>query len=198
MHGDEYFQQLLATGQPFITCFWHYALVPMVHLSAGKNCVAMVSASSDAEYVSRILNRMGITTVRGSRGKGGLAALKEMMVFIKEQGMKAAIVADGSQGPPLKVQAGVILLASKTGIPIIPLTCAADRYLAFRSWDRIVLPKPFARVAFCLGEPLLVPADIKAPGLEQYRLQLEDRMLDLYAEAWGRFGISRHGDMTKG
>lgn len=196
-HGDEHYQKLLKSGEPFIACFWHYSLVMAIHQIVGQNWVAMVSASADAEYVSAILQRMGLATVRGSRGKGGLAALKEMMAAIKGQGRKAAIVADGSQGPALKVQAGVILLASKTGIPILPLTAAADRYWAFRSWDRTVLPKPFARVALCFDAPMTVPANLKSQELEQYRLQLEGGMLELYAKAWGRFGAGGHGDMTK-
>lgn len=191
-HGYEHYQTLLESGQPFIVCFWHYSLPLSIHHISQKNWVAMVSASPDAEYVSRILQGKGLITVRGSRGKGGLAALKEMIAVIKEQGCKAAIVADGSQGPPLKVQAGVILLASKTGIPILPFAGGADRYWAFRSWDRTVLPKPFSRISACCDTPLLVPADIKAPDLEHYRLQLENQMLRLYSKAWGMFGISKH------
>ena len=197
-HGDEHYQKLLATGQPFIVCFWHYSLVQVIHQATDGKWVAMVSASADAEYVSRILNGMGIATVRGSRGKGGLAALKEMMGHIKEHGRKAAIVADGSQGPPLKVQAGVILLASKTGIPILPLIAVADRYWAFHSWDRTVLPKPFSRVALCFAAPMVVPTEIKSRELEEYRLQLEGKMLDLYTKAWGMFGVGDHGDINKG
>lgn len=194
-HGDEHYQELMRSGEPFIACFWHYSLAAVIQQIEGKNWVAMVSASKDAEYVSAILNRMGLATVRGSRGKGGLAALKEMIVAVKAQGRKAAIVADGSQGPPLKVQAGVILLASKAGIPILPIAMAADRYWAFRSWDRTVLPKPLARLALCFEAPLTVPAAIKSQELEQYRLQLEGRMLELYAKAWGLFGVSGHGEM---
>jgi len=191
--GDERYQQLLASGQPFIACFWHYSLVFVLPQIVGRDWVAMVSASRDAEYVSRILNGMGLATVRGSRGKGGLAALKAMMVAMGEGGRKAAIVADGSQGPALKVQAGVILLASKTGVPILPFAAAADRYWAFRSWDRTVLPKPLARVALCFSEPLEVPPGVSASELETYRLRLEERMLALYGQAWGRFAAPGHG-----
>jgi len=195
--GHEHYQKLLATGEPFIVCFWHYSLVSVIAQAERGNWVAMVSASADAEYVSRILNHMGLATVRGSRGKGGVAALKEMMGYIKEQGCKAAIVGDGSQGPPLKLQAGVILLASKAGIPILPVAGGADRYWVFRSWDRTILPKPFARMATCFGEPITVPAEIKSRELEEYRLQVEEKMLALYAQAWGLFGASGHGDTKK-
>lgn len=196
-HGVEHYQALQASGQPFIVCFWHYSLVMAINHNAEGNWVAMVSASSDAEYVSRILQSRGFVTVRGSRGKGGLSALKEMITIIREEGRKAAIIADGSQGPALKVQAGVILLASKTNIPILPFAAGADRYWAFRSWDRTVLPKPFARLSSCFGTPITVPAKIKAQQLEDYRLQLENQMLGLYSKAWGIFGIDDHRETTK-
>ncbi len=198
VRGDEHYQRLRASGQQFIICFWHYSLLYVIRRIGGQDWVAMVSASDDAEYISRTLNRLGHATVRGSRNRGGLSALKELITQVRRHGKKAAIVADGSQGPALEVQAGVILLASKTGIPILPLTWGADRCWAFRSWDRTALAKPFARLALCFGEPLTVPDDLSSEDLEEYRLQLERQMLGLYAEAWGAFGVKGHGDELGG
>lgn len=190
--GLGYYQTLLASGQPFIACLWHYSLLYAIHRMEGRDWVAMVSASDDAEYVSRVLTRMGHHTVRGSRNRGGLTAVKEMLSVIKRQGRRAAIVGDGSQGPPLILQPGAILLASKTGAPILPLAWGVDRYWAFRSWDRTLLPKPFARVALCFGQPLTVPPSLSAEEMEHWRRQIEGRMLDLYAQAWRPFGRDGH------
>ncbi|MFN2366466.1 MAG: hypothetical protein ABR523_08410, partial [Desulfurivibrionaceae bacterium] len=96
------------------------------------------------------------------------------------------------QGPPLTAQAGAVLLASKTAAPIVPLGWGADRYIVFRSWDRTVLPKPFARIFVKVGEPLTVPAGLKAAGIEEYRLKLEENLKENYREVWGRFGIKSH------
>ncbi|OGR00666.1 MAG: hypothetical protein A2511_05340 [Deltaproteobacteria bacterium RIFOXYD12_FULL_50_9] len=178
-------------GQPFIVAFWHYSIFYILKLKSGRQCVAMVSASKDGEYIARILKVMGLEVVRGSRSKGGLGALKEMVVWLAK-GMNAAIVADGSQGPPRQVQAGAILLSSRSGVPIIPIVWSADRYIAFRSWDRLILPKPFARISMWYGEPLLVPAEIKSKDIEQYRLELEKRLNTLYDLAWARFGRTGH------
>ena len=152
----------------------------------------MISASDDGEYISRILGTMDFETVRGSRSRGGIGALKRMVAAIRERGRNAAIVADGSQGPAMKVQAGAILLASKTGAPVIPLTVGGDRYIAFRSWDRTIIPKPFSKVIIKWGEPLEVPPGLKADGIEEFRLKLEKRLSDDYREIWGRFGKKEH------
>jgi lysophospholipid acyltransferase (LPLAT)-like uncharacterized protein len=190
-YGREYYDDLCRRRQPFIAAFWHYSIFYTMHLIDDRDWVAMVSGSPDAEYVSKLLNRMGLATVRGSRGKGGLRALREMAALMAV-GKKAAIVADGSQGPALRVQAGAIYLASKTGALILPFAWGADRYWAFHSWDRAVLPKPFARLALCYGEPMRVPAKLRAADLEAWRLQLEERLRELYDQAWGHFGIDRH------
>ena len=188
--GYEYWRQCSAGG-PFIIAFWHFSIFLMGYQAEGRKMVAMVSGSSDGEFLARLLHKIGHETVRGSRRKGGLDALKEMSAWLAK-GYSGVIVADGSQGPARQVQAGVILLASRTGAPILPMTWAADRYFAFNSWDRSILPKPFARIALGYGEPLAVPAGIKSQELQRYRLDLEERLNRLYEEAWGRFDKKEH------
>ncbi|NOX25418.1 MAG: lysophospholipid acyltransferase family protein [Deltaproteobacteria bacterium] len=190
-YGRQHYDGLLLRQQPFVAAFWHYSIFCTMQLIEGREWVAMVSGSADAEYVAKLLNRMGLSTVRGSRGKGGLRALRQMAAFMAA-GKKAAIVADGSQGPALRVQAGAIYLASRTGAPILPFAWGADRYWSFHSWDRTVLPKPFARLALFYGEPMYVPAKLRAADLEACRLQLEERLGELYSRAWGCFGVEQH------
>jgi hypothetical protein len=153
----------------------------------------MVSASSDGEYVARLLTRLGHATVRGSKGKGkqGYKALLEMAQWM-DKGRMAVIVADGSQGPSRLAQPGAIILASRTGAPILPTAWAADRYYAFNSWDRSILPKPFARIYLSHAEPLWVAPKIRGQELEDKRLELEGSLNDLYAKVWGRFGRKEH------
>lgn len=175
----------------FIAVFWHFSTYLIIEEYRGLEMTAMVSPSRDGDLMARLLEKLDCKAVRGSRRKGGLGALKEMVRRMAE-GRRAAIVADGSQGPPRVMQAGAILLASKTGAPIVPVTWAADRYFAFKSWDRSILPKPFARIAICYGEPLHVPAKLQTGDLEKYRLLCEERLNDLYDTAWGKFGRQEH------
>lgn len=181
----------LIAGPPCVFAFWHYSLVYVVHLSRDGSWVPMVSASGDGEYVARILEGLGHRTVRGSSGRGGVRALREMLKLIGEDG-NGAIVADGSQGPPLVLQGGVVLMAGHLGIPVVPICWAADRYWTFKSWDRTVLPKPFSRIRVVLGRPFSVPKGTRRQELEEYRRTLEAEMLGLYREAWGAFGIKSH------
>jgi hypothetical protein len=191
VRGRENIEKLSRAGQPIIAAFWHHGLFYITALDCSLPWVGMVSASGDGEYISKILESIGFETVRGSRNKRGIAALKGLISAVLK-GRNAAIVADGSQGPALVAQAGAVLLASKTGAPIVPFGWGADRYITFKSWDRTVLPKPFARVVVKIGEPLLVPPKLKSAGLEEYRLKLERQLKENYAEVWGHFGIKEH------
>ncbi|MBU0910107.1 MAG: lysophospholipid acyltransferase family protein [Proteobacteria bacterium] len=187
----EHFTRLAGAGLPFIVSFWHYGVIYIVYQARKIPYVAMVSASKDGEYVSRILQSKGFATVRGSRNKGAIGALKALMKEMA-QGKTAVLVADGSQGPARKAQAGTILLASKTGAPILPVGWAADRYKSFRSWDRTSIPLPFSRVVIWFGEPISVPRELHSVELEEYRLKLEQALNDLYEKSWGEFGRKEH------
>ncbi|MFZ5760032.1 MAG: lysophospholipid acyltransferase family protein [Thermodesulfobacteriota bacterium] len=189
--GEEHFRTLVASGRPFIVSFWHYGVIYIVYQARDLPYVAMVSASADGEFVSRILEGKGFTTVRGSRNRGAVGALKGL-IRAMEKGKNAVLVADGSQGPARKAQAGTILLAAKTGAPILPVGWAASHYRTFRSWDRTALPLPFARVTIWHGEPIAVPADLDGDGLEEYRLKLEGALDEIYEQSWGEFSRKGH------
>ena len=194
VHGSEHQRQCDAAGKGFVAAFWHYSVFDIIEMQrrSGREWVAMVSGSDDAEYVARLLARRGCEIVRASRGKSGVVKAMRGIIDSMARGRAAAIVADGSQGPAFVAQAGAVLLASRTGAPILPVVAAADRFFCFRSWDRTMLPKPFADLAICYGEPLFVPSGLKANDLEPYRLQLEERLNELYVEAWQLFGREGH------
>jgi lysophospholipid acyltransferase (LPLAT)-like uncharacterized protein len=190
--GEEYLEELDRQGQPFIVASWHYGILYCMYLSPGRKWVGMVSASKDGDYSNRILGSIGIKGIRGSKTTGSISALKGIIKAVKKEGYNSYLTADGSQGPPRLAQAGVILLASRTGAPIVPLTCGADRYVKFKSWDRTILPKPFSRLLIKWGEPLVIPAGVKSDAMEEYRLELEKRLNDDYTEVWSDFDREDH------
>lgn len=190
-HGQEHRAQVDRIGGPVVAAFWHYTILFIFYFMREETGVAMVSASRDGEYISRIAGKFGYETVRGSRGKGGMQAMKGL-IRAMQAGRNAAIVADGSQGPARVAQAGSVVLASRQGVPVLPMLWSCTRYKRFGSWDGTVLPLPFSRVDFFYGEPLFVPSDIGEEGLEAYRLELEKRLNDLYAEAWALQGKKEH------
>lgn len=190
-HGGEHRQSVTGGNRQVIATFWHYSLLVVFQLAREFSGVAMVSSSRDGEYIARFAQLCGFSAVRGSRNKQGVQALKELLTSCRA-GRNTALVADGSQGPARVAQPGSILLASRTGIPILPVAWSASRYMTIRSWDRTAFPKPFATVDFIYGEPLLVPPGLKSEGIEEYRLLLENRLNALYEEMWAIYGRKEH------
>jgi len=191
IHGQEYRDQLTERKVPIVGSTWHYAIVYILYYIRKESGVAMVSASKDGEYISRIAKKVGFETVRGSRKKGGMQAIKGLIRYLRE-GRNAAIVADGSQGPARVAQAGSIILASRAAAAVLPMLWSCSRYKRFGSWDGTAVPLPFSRIDFFFGEPFDVPPKIKAEEIEKYRVILEKSLNDLYDEAWALHGKTEH------
>lgn len=190
-HGVEHRQCTLDVGKATVASFWHYTVLFVLYHQRRESGVAMVSASRDGEYIARLAQELGFDTARGSRNNRGMQALKEVLKAVKA-GRKTAIVADGSQGPPRIAQPGAILVASRTGVPVLPMMWSASNYLTIPSWDRTAIPTPFCRIDFLYGEPLFVPPDLKDEGIEEYRRLLEERLNELYSRAWRMHGREEH------
>jgi lysophospholipid acyltransferase (LPLAT)-like uncharacterized protein len=188
--GRENLDKVLEQGSGVVP-FWHYSVLYMLYHLRQYPGVAMVSASKDGEYIARIAELLGFETVRGSANRFGVRALKGLIDHVKK-GKNAGIVADGSQGPALVVQPGVILLAAKSGMPILPIVWAVKRYKAFNSWDHTVLPMPFSRMALQYGDLMYVQPKPNSEQVEEYRKQLEITMKDMYEQLWQKFGKRDH------
>ncbi len=188
--GREHLDAVVRQGGGIAT-FWHYSILYMFYHLRSFPAAVMVSASRDGEYIARLAELLGHTPVRGSSNQRGVAGLKHLLREVRA-GKNAGLVADGSQGPARKAQAGSILLASMSGRPILPMAWAASRYKAFASWDLTVVPLPFCTIFFQYGEPLSVPRGIRGAELEKYRLELEHRLNQIYETAWQLAGRTTH------
>lgn len=138
-------------------------------------CSAVVSASRDGQYVSDFIKCFGIGSLRGSSSKKGANALLGAIHAIQD-GRNVIFTPDGPRGPRYVLKPGPVLLASKTGAPVIPLAINASRYWSVRSWDAFQIPKPFAKLTMVIGEPIHVPADLDSDGIEKWRKIIEDKM----------------------
>ncbi len=177
---------ILDSGR-YIMAFWHSRILYIAYRHKGKNAAILVSDSADGEIIAQIIKRQGHMPVRGSTGKGGLRALARLIDAVRN-GHIGAVVPDGPQGPRHKVQPGVVLLAAKTGLPIIPAAYSARYRKVFPSWDRFILPFPFSPCILAYGRPVRVPPAADGRILENSRLELETELNRITALADGYFG----------
>jgi len=177
---------------------WHHQLFLAAWLlhrelvRRGVPIVVLISRSRDGTLASEIGRLLGADVVRGSTSRGGGAALRQLLRSAAA-GRMPLLVPDGPRGPALYCKPGAVALAELGELAIQPIALAVDRAWRLRSWDRLVVPKPFARLTPVLGERLEVPAALDGAGRERARRQLEAELNRLTASAAG--GASA-GDFT--
>ena len=171
-----------------IFAFWHARILGASWWFQGYDGAIMVSASDDGEIISRVLEKQGHQTVRGSTTRGGMRALAELIRVVRERRCHACIIPDGPQGPRHKVQPGIVRLAQKAGIPLIPFTYSARHMKVFKSWDRFILPIPFSKAVFMFGDPIYVPEKLSRDEERKLTQLLESKMVDLTLAADAHYG----------
>lgn len=169
-------------GSRFLFVFWHNR--QLFFLPAFREVVGsvrvLVSQHADGEVLVRILHRFGVGAVRGSSTRGGAAALRALVRAARQGPL--GITPDGPLGPRYELKPGAILAASLSGLPIVLLAASADRAWQFGSWDRFLLPKPWARVRLRSDAPVEVPGKLTAEEIEELRGRFERRLKELTVE----------------
>ncbi len=124
---NKFVDELQKKGENAIFAFWHgrLLLMPFVYKSH-KGAYIMISRHRDGEFVSRAVQYLGISSVRGSTTRGGISAFKKL-IDLTADGYDIAFTPDGPKGPKYKAQMGIIELSKLTGKPIIPLTYSASK-----------------------------------------------------------------------
>ena len=174
--GAEHVDAIAARGGHPILALWHGRILAATHYFKNRGIVAITSENFDGEWISRIIQRFGYGTARGSTSRGGSRALLQLVREVKHRGV--AFTLDGPRGPAEVAQLGAVWLAKATGNPLLPFHSEAKASWTLKSWDRTQIAKPFATVAVAIGEPLYVPRDADDVALEQWREQLQQSLAE--------------------
>jgi lysophospholipid acyltransferase (LPLAT)-like uncharacterized protein len=156
--GAEHFEAFRRRGEPVIFLFWHSRILSLAHLHRNEGIVVLISEHRDGELIARLVERRGFGTARGSSTRGGARGLRHLLRALRE-GSDLAITPDGPKGPPRRFKVGALVAAQLSGAPLIPLAVGARSAARARSWDRFLLPWPFARIEAVYGAPIHVPRD---------------------------------------
>ncbi len=177
----------IARGRRCIFAFWHSRLLALTYTHRSRGVAVLVSRHQDGELITRVIARLGFVTARGSSTRGGEEGLREMIEWAG-RGHLLAITPDGPRGPAEQVKAGLVYLASRSGLPVVPAAAAASPVWRLRSWDRFRIPPPFARVVVAYASPIFVPPDLDRDALETWRLEVEQSIRTLTREVDERLG----------
>nr|XP_061813403.1 uncharacterized protein RP090-like [Nerophis lumbriciformis] len=183
--GGKHLEALLAEPRPVIFCFWHNRLLlaapylfHRVH-RRGLEITVLASQSRDGELAARLAGVWRLRTVRGSATRGGRQAMRGIYRAIARHRSSPIMIPDGPTGPIYKFKPGVAVLAQMSDVPILPLGLAARRRLRVGSWDRLMVPWPFSRVAIAVGAPRPVPRGLSSEEFAAAVRDLETILDDL-------------------
>lgn len=158
----------------FIYVLWHEALLAPVKFRARVRI--LISQHADGELIARVCGHLGFGVVRGSTTRGGGGALVELWDCSRRAHL--VFTPDGPRGPRRRVQPGVVVLAARSGLPIIPVGIGFSRAWRAGSWDRFAVPMPFSACVCVAGRAVHVPAEADREALAGVRQLVEDRMLE--------------------
>ena len=186
VEGWENWESATRDGKLPIYTLWHNRVFLSTYFWRRRRIVAMTSRSFDGEYIARFIQRFGYGAARGSSTRGATGAIVEM-VRLMRAGSPTAFTIDGPKGPPYVAKMGAVLLAKKTGHPILPFTITAVRFWeATKSWDRFQVPKPFTRARVEIAAPIYVAGDAGDDALAAKREELQRALdeINQRGEAW--------------
>ncbi|MGH9967216.1 MAG: lysophospholipid acyltransferase family protein [Pyrinomonadaceae bacterium] len=158
-----------------IYTFWHNRVFLATYFWQRRRIVVMTSQSFDGEYIARFIQRFGYGAARGSSTRGGVGAIVEMARLMRAS-CPTAFTIDGPKGPKYVAKMGAVLLAKKTGQPILPFTITPRRYWRAKSWDEFQVPWPFTRARVDIAPAIYVSADADEPELSAKREELQQAL----------------------
>ncbi len=176
------------SSDPRIVALWHgrQLLMPWIYLGAArekrKPFVVLISRHNDGRMIAAGMRFLGIGSVAGSSSQRGLQAMYDLIHTLRS-GSHVAITPDGPKGPQCELKQGVIKIAQRTGAFIYPATMSAERRWTFKSWDQMILPKPFSRAVMMMGLPIAVPSELTKEDSAVYANRLEKALNDLTRKA---------------
>lgn len=172
----------LVREQPVIFAIWHNRLLMLPRVFdpcfPTRPSFGLISASGDGDLIARFIERSGYGTVRGSSSRKGVIALRQLVETIAA-GSNVLVTPDGPRGPVYQASQGVVFLAQKSGAPVVPIQLEYSSAWRLKSWDRFVVPRPFAKLRAILGAPLRMESISGPDQFEAARLRLQDAMMSL-------------------
>jgi lysophospholipid acyltransferase (LPLAT)-like uncharacterized protein len=166
-------EQYWKNDRPFILAFWHSQLM-MISFSWKNKKKLNIRASGHSDgrfgaYIGKYFKLNNIPTYDKHKN----ISLRPIFKLLQQKDY-IGIAPDGPRGPKEKMSEGIIKIAKKTKIPIIPIGFWSSKNFQLKSWDSFLISKPFSRCSFVWGEAMVIPEDSTDQEIRNFQKILED------------------------
>jgi lysophospholipid acyltransferase (LPLAT)-like uncharacterized protein len=170
-----------------VPVFWHQHLLVCARFiadrRAGLKTGFMISPSVDGQAPTMLAGLYGAHVVRGSGSYTGMRAVRGVYQAIVKENISPGITPDGPRGPRFKFKPGAIFTAQISRKAVVPIAYAAKPAWILKTWDKFVIPAPFAKIVIAIGEPYFPQEKLDDEQMEAAQRELERRMLETYRQA---------------
>jgi len=176
LEGTENINPFVDRNKPVIYCFWHSHILPLAYIFRNVGVTAVVSASKDGDRATAVAQRWKHDTIRGSSSKNQVGVIRQCnRVLHDKRGI--VIIPDGPHGPKETVKPGAAMIALMTNAPVYPVFALTSDTWRLNSWDRFMIPKPFARITVRFGAPIIPDRFAKGENrIERFSEHLQKAM----------------------
>ncbi len=164
-----------------LIAIWHEVLALAMWRYRGTKYHTLTSYSYDGELAARVVRTFGLRALRGSSSRGGREAVHQMERALS-MGITVGFTLDGPRGPRRVAKPGIAVIAGRSHTSVVPCALVASRSWRLRSWDRFVVPKPFAKIVCVCAPPIPPPSDDQPQIVESYRAKVESALNALHAD----------------
>ena len=168
-------------GQPVALLLWHGQLLPLLYVMRFQSIACLISTHKDGELIAQVAYRLGCRLIRGSSSRGADRALLGLVRALRD-GFTVAVTPDGPRGPYRTFAPGALVAAHRAGAPVVAFGVHASRAWYLSSWDRFMIPKPFARVTIVFDAATAVPGETSRDAADSVAL-FTGRMAEVAARA---------------
>jgi lysophospholipid acyltransferase (LPLAT)-like uncharacterized protein len=171
--------KLVKQGKRAVFFCWHNQLAILVGSSRKYRFVSMISRSKDGDLLAPFVKSMGHEVVRASSSRGASAGLMEMVELMEKENCHGAMAVDGPKGPVYKAKPGVLYLAKKADNIIVPVLGNTKRFYRFNSWDKFIMPKPFAKIDLHLLSPIHISDSVEKEDVDRELHEVENKIMEM-------------------
>ena len=169
-------KQFWNDDKPFILAFWHSQLM-MIGFSwkKNKNVNILASGHSDGRFGAIVGKYFNLNNIRTSSKKNKSLSLKSIFKLLNDNNY-IGITPDGPRGPKEIVSEGIIKIAKKSKVPIIPIGFWSSKNFKLKSWDSFLITLPFSKCSFVWNKPLEIPYNMQENQIHHYQKLLQEKI----------------------